>query len=198
MRNPLTTRTTVMMMTTSQHPDPLTELPLLGGVVEVVNSLLTDLGFPLPLAESLELVGLLILLYVLVAQLLRRVLPWLATVLQPVVDRLLDGAMALMLVPELLVTRIRVRTGKPPFGAAYAYGDGIVGLTDGMRAVARVVLSAVPRLNRAPRAVSVILVVLTALIWNHTTCTGDQAGVCVSPAAHWITEMELWTGSLGD
>ena len=82
--------------------------------------------------------------------------------------------------------------------AAYAYGDGIIVLTDGMRVLSRGVLGVLPRLRRTPRAVAVVLVALLAFFWNHTTCTGDPAGVCVSPAEHWIADMELWIDSPED
>jgi hypothetical protein len=183
-------------MTTDPVTDaanPLTELPGAGGVVSLAHGLLTDLGIPLWIAESLELTGLLILTCVLLRLLLRSALPWLGTVSDPAVEWLFERIAMLLLIPELAVTRVRAGLGRPPYAASYHYGDGVVSATVAATSVMRVVLRVLPRLRRTPGMVPVLLTVLLALAWNHETCTpGGVTGVCVSPATHWMDQVDHW------
>jgi hypothetical protein len=187
---------TTTSMTTNQLAEaanPLTELPLVGGVVEVVHSLLTDLGIPLWMAESIELAGLLLVTYLALRLVLVRLLPWFARAVDPVVDRLFDLVAMVLLAPELAVTRTRLKMGKAPFGAAYVYGDGVVTATRAATSLTRAFVNALPKLGRAPKVVPLAIAVLLALMWNSTTCASTgPTGMCVSPAAHWISVTEQW------
>jgi hypothetical protein len=181
---------------TSQLVDPvnpLTELPVVGGVVEVVHSLLTDLGIPLWMAESIELTAVLVGMYLVLRTLLGRVVPWLVAAGEPGVGWFLDRLAMILLLPEFAVTRLRTAAGRPPFGLAYSYGDGVMSLTRVATVVAHTVVRALLLLPRVPRVVSVALALLLVLTWNSTTCAlAGPAGACVSPAEHWITEAGHW------
>lgn len=178
--------------------NPLTELPGAGGVVSLANDLLTDLGVPLWIAESIELTGLLILTGVLLGLLVRTVLPWFGTVSEPGVTWLFEKIAMLLLIPELAVTRVCARTRKYPFAAAYQYGDAVVSTTGAAASVLRAVLTALPRLRRTPKAVTVLVTVVLALAWNHVSCVpGGALGVCVSPATHWLDQVDLWFTAQG-
>lgn len=190
-----------MTLSTTTEPvantvNPLTELPGAGGVVTLANDLLTDLGVPLWMAESIELTGLLILTCVLLRLLVRTALPWFGTVAEPVVGWLLERIAMVLLLPELAVTRVRTWVRKDPFVAAYHYGDGVMSVTGAVASVLRVVLTALPRLRRTSGVVPVLLTVLLALAWNHGTCTPDGA-VCVSPATHWLNQVDRWFTAQG-
>jgi hypothetical protein len=183
-------------MTTSQltgSVDPLTELPGVGGAVSLVHGLMTDLGIPLWMVETVELASLLVVTFVVLRQLICRALPWLATVSVPAVEWLFERVAMFLLIPELAVTRVRARAGKAPLAGAYSYGEGVVAGVGAIASVVRVVLSALPRLRHASKAVPVVMTVLLALAWNHGTCAlSPTANVCVSPATHWLTEVDRW------
>lgn len=185
-----------MTMTTSQLTEtvnPLTELPAVGGVVSVVHSLLTDFGIPLWIAESLELMGLLLATYLVLRQLLSRALPWFATVAEPAVDWLSERLAMVLLVPELAVTRVLARAGRPPFAMTYTYGEGVVTVVGVAASVVRVILQVPQWLRRVSRVVAVVLTALLALSWNSGTCLspGPSQG-CVSPATHWLAQADHW------
>ncbi|WP_160097248.1 hypothetical protein [Kibdelosporangium aridum] len=173
--------------------NPLTDFPVVGGVVQAADSLLRDLNIPLWLAQVVELAGLLLLLHVLLTQVFRRVLPWLAPLLDEALAWTFDRIAMLLLVPELVSTRIRTRKGKPPLSTAYTYGDSVVSLANAAKSVAHVVLDVLPRMRTAPPLVPAMLVFVIALVWNSETCTGDP---CVSPATQWFTVAGEWFGQL--
>src|SRR3954465_12738828 len=102
---------------------PLTELPIVGGIVELLNTLLRSLGFPAWIAQFLEFLLLACALYLLLRVLIFRVLPWLSRTLVEPVLRFVDIACATLLLPELLVTRHLRRDGRPPTPGIYLYGD---------------------------------------------------------------------------
>lgn len=186
--------TTTISMTTSQLTgtvNPLTELPVVGGVVSVVHSMLTDLGIPLWIAESIELAALLLVTYLLLRQLLSRLLPWLAAVATPGVDPMFERLAMVLLMPDYAVTRLRARAGKAPFAVTYTYGEGVTTVVRVITSVAHVILGVLPRLRRISKAVPVVLTALLALAWNSETCL-PAGPACVSPASHWIAEADKW------
>jgi hypothetical protein len=182
-------------MTTSQLTgtvNPLTELPAVGGVISVVHSMLTDLGIPLWIAESIELTVLLLVTYLLLRQVFTRLLPWLAAVAAPTVDPMFDRLAMVLLMPEYAVTRLLTRTGKAPFVVTYTYGEGVTTVVGVIRSVAHVLLGVLPRLRRISKAVPIVLTALLALAWNSETCMPAGPDACVSPASHWIAEADKW------
>jgi hypothetical protein len=191
---------TTSMMTTMTNQrvvegisNPLTELPVLGGIVKIVNSLLTDLGIPLWIAETIELAGLLWLLHVLLLKFIRRALPWLVTVFEPLVVLVFERVAMILLIPEVVTTRLRIKLDKPPLAFAYTYGDGVLSLTGFAVSVAHFVLALLPRASRAPRGVSLVLVILFVLAWNNGTCTSSSTpAACISPASSWASEAGRW------
>lgn len=187
--------TTTISMTTSQLTgtvNPLTELPAVGGVVSVVHSMLTDLGIPLWIAESIELTVLLLVAYLLLRQVFTRLLPWLAAVAAPAVDPMFERLAMVLLMPEYAVTRLLTRTGKAPFAVTYTYGEGVTTVVGVIRSVAHVLLGVLPRLRRISKAVPIVLTALLALAWNSETCMPAGPDACVSPASHWIAEADKW------
>jgi len=187
--------TTTISMTTSQLTgtvNPLTELPAVGGVVSVVHSMLTDLGIPLWIAESIELAGLLLATYLLLRQILSRLLPWLGVVAAPGVDPMFERLTMVLLMPEYAVTRFLTRAGKAPFAITYTYGEGVTTVVRAIMSVAHVLLGVLPRLRRISKAVPILLTALLALAWNSETCMPTGPGACVSPASHWIAEADKW------
>lgn len=182
-------------MTTSQLTgtlNPLTELPAVGGVVSVVHSMLTDLGIPLWIAESIELTVLLLVAYLLLRQVFTRLLPWLAAVAAPAVDPMFERLAMVLLMPEYAVTRLLTRTGKAPFAVTYTYGEGVTTVVGVIRSVAHVLLGVLPRFRRISKAVPIVLTALLALAWNSETCMPAGPDACVSPASHWIAEADKW------
>jgi hypothetical protein len=190
-------RSMMMISTTTSVPgdaaNPLTGIPVFGGIVRVVHGLLTDLGIPPWMAETVEFIGLLVLIYVLLRLLIGRALPWLATVLEPAAGWFFERVAMVLLLPELAATRVRARLGRPPLAASYGYGDLVLGLVNAATSVSRVVLSVLPKARQAPRGVPVALAALLILAWNNGTCTpGEVSGRCVSPATHWVTQADHW------
>ena len=187
--------TTTISMTTSQLTgtvNPLTELPAVGGVISVVHSMLTDLGIPLWIAESIELTVLLLVTYLLLRQVFTRLLPWLAAVAAPGVDPMFERLAMVLLMPEYAVTRLLTRTGKTPFAVTYTYGEGVTTIVRAITSVAHVLLGVLPRLRRISKAVPIVLTALLALAWNSDTCMPAGPDACVSPASHWIAEADKW------
>jgi hypothetical protein len=183
-------------MTTSQIPvttNPLVELPGVGGVVSVVHGLLTDFGVPLWMAESIELTGLLLAVFVLVRLVVTKLLPWLASVLEPLVDVLFERLAMVFLVPELAATRLRQRAGQMPFAFTYVYGEGVLTAARCATSVTHFLLRLPPRLSNAPKGVPLLITALLALAWNYGTCvSAGPAQPCVSPATHWLSQADGW------
>jgi hypothetical protein len=183
-------------MTTSELPattNPLADLPGVGGVVSLVHGLLTDLGIPPWIAESIELVGLLVGTFLLLRLFFTRFLPWFATAAEPVVDLLFELLAMVFLVPDLAATRLRERAGRPPFAFIYGYGEGVLTATRVATSVAHVLVRALTKLGTVSKIVPLLVTAVLALGWNNGTCTSSgPAQQCVSPAAHWLSQADSW------
>lgn len=191
-----TTSSTMISMTTSQLPaatNPLVELPGIGGLVAVVHGLLTDLGIPLWIAESIELAGLLLATFLFLRMLLTRLLPWFAASAEPLVDVLFERLAMVFLAPELALTRLRQRSGRAPFAFTYTYGEGVLTAARMATSVAHFLLRVPPRLSKVAKLMALLITAFMALTWNNGTCTSvGPAQQCVSPATLWLSQAELW------
>ncbi|GAB3491296.1 hypothetical protein [Amycolatopsis cihanbeyliensis] len=167
--------------------NPLTEFPLLGFAVELLDGLLADLGLPFWFRSFVELVALGVLGYHLIGLVLCGLIPRLGRLLAEPGRRLVDLLRTLLLLPELALSRaLRARHRRPP-GAVYFYGALVLGLGDGLHHLVRVVLAGARALATAPRVLLLILLVGMFLWWNDGSCVGANPSPCVSPVQQWTS-----------
>jgi hypothetical protein len=171
--------------------NPLTEFPMVGWLVGLLDTLLTDLGFSMWLAQAIELILLAVLLYFVLDLCLRKVIPRVVAMLVPATATLLDGALVALLLPEYAVTKA-VGQRTPP-AALYFYGELVVRLTDLLKSLLRRVLPPIAAVRRLPKLAVVVVLVLLFAVWNENKCSAiDPATGCVSPVSHWIAEAGKW------
>jgi hypothetical protein len=169
--------------------NPLNELPVLGPVVTLMDKPLSDAGAPLWLAEAAELLIVGGLSYVLLRILTRSVLPWvLAAAVGPAVV-LLGALRIVLLLPQFAVATAYDRLERAPAGAVYAYGHGVMGLTDALEAAARRALPQCCGIRKLPGVVLIVLLLALFALWNNNYCGSDAKRSCVSPITRWVDQL---------
>lgn len=165
---------------------PFAGLPLVGGLVELLDTAIAQLAFPLWLRSTLEFVLLAVLGYVLLRFLTRQVLPWLGSLLVTPVVWLVDAVRVVLLLPDLAVARLARRTfDRMPPEIVYAYGSVVMAATDGVQELARKALPALAITRRAHGLLLVGLLVVGFLVWNNAEC--GPGPECVPPVTQWTT-----------
>jgi hypothetical protein len=168
--------------------NPLFDLPGIGWVVRLIDKPLGDAGFPLWLAEAVELLAVGGLLFALLQGLTRSFLPWaLPAAVAPTIA-LVGGLRALLLVPQLAATAAYDRAQRPPVRPVYAYGQVVMALTDALEGAARWALPRCSGIRKTPDGVLLLLVVLLFAVWNNNYCDPADSG-CVSPVADWVGQL---------
>ncbi|MFF3752745.1 hypothetical protein ACFYYH_20155 [Streptomyces sp. NPDC002018] len=171
--------------------NPLTELPLVGPLVAGADESVMDLGMPLPLAQAVELILLVLGLFFLGRLLVGRVVPWLARLLVGPVVVLIGGLRVLFLLPDLAVARTARRTAARPPVLVYAYGHAVLDGADHLQSAVRTGFPAVAGVTRWSGKVAGLALLAYALYWNGTYCAGlgGQRG-CEAPAAQWVSSVK--------
>ncbi|WP_329311206.1 hypothetical protein [Streptomyces sp. NBC_01262] len=169
----------------------LLDLPVLGTPASWLDKLLSDLGAPAAVNETVELALLAVCLYLLGRWLLGQVAPWLARVLIGPVVALVGGVRVALLLPDLAVARTaRLAHARPP-AVVYTYGHMVLDVSDRLQAAVRGGFPAVARLSRWSGKVALAAVIAAALFWNGTYCSGSGVGDgCTSPAQQWTTSVK--------
>ncbi|WP_413757840.1 hypothetical protein [Streptomyces sp. MMBL 11-3] len=169
----------------------LLDLPLLGTPVSWVDKLLSDLGAPAAVSETMELVLLAVGLYFLIRWLLGQVTPWLAEILIGPVVALVVGVRAALLLPDLAVARAARLTRTRPPSVVYAYGHMVLDVSDRLQTAVRGGVPGIECLSRWSGKVALAVIVAAALFWNSTYCSGSAVGdSCTSPATQWTTSVK--------
>jgi hypothetical protein len=169
--------------------NPLTELPVIGPVVELMDKPLSDAGVSLWLAQAAELLVVGSLSFALLRIATRSVLPWiLAAAVGPTVA-LLGALRILLLLPQLAVTTAYDRLQRAPARAVYAYGHGVMDLTEALEAGARRALPQCRGIRRLPGLVLIGLLLALFALWNNNYCGSDAKRSCVSPVARWVDQL---------
>jgi hypothetical protein len=165
---------------------PFAGLPLVGGLVEVLDTAIAQLEFPLWLRSSLEFVLLAVLGYLLLRFLTRHVLPWIGALLVAPVVWLTDGLRVVLLLPDLALARlVRRAFDRMPPEVVYAYGSVVMAATDGVQELARKALPALAITRRVHGSLLAGLLVIGFLVWNSEEC--GPGPECVSPVTQWTT-----------
>lgn len=171
---------------------PLAGLPLFGGLVELLDTAIAQLGFPLWLRGFVELVIVALLAYMVLRLLATQALPWLGTALVGPVVGVAELLRAVLLVPDYAISLLFRQVFKripPEF--LYGYGVLVMGAVDGVQSFARRGLPTLSITRRANKALLTALVVLGFLAWNSSECV-PAAEACVSPVAYWQTSLTTW------
>ncbi|MDX3664283.1 hypothetical protein PV646_43950 [Streptomyces sp. ID05-26A] len=165
---------------------PFAGLPVVGGLVELLDTAIAQLEFPLWLRGFLEFVLLAVLGYLLLRFLARRVLPWVGSLLVAPVVWLIDGLRVVLLLPDLVMAQL-VRRGfdRVPPEVVYAYGSVVMAATDGLQELARKALPALAITQRVHGLLLAGLLVAGFLVWNSEEC--GPGPECVSPVTQWTT-----------
>jgi len=177
--------------------NPVTEFPVLSWPLGLIDSLAIDLGMPLWLREMVELAVLGIILWTILRLLSGRALPWLGSIgVAPLL--LLVGVLRnLLLLPDLAVTIALGRLRRRPPAIVYAYGDAVLAAADGLEAIGRKVLSVGESAHRIPRALLLMVLAGTFLLWNDQHCVATPDDICQSPVHHWTATTGAWFDSRG-
>jgi hypothetical protein len=185
------------MSLTTEQVNPLAELPVLGVLASLVDKLLDQLGFPFWLRTFAEIVVTAAAAYLLLKLLARHVLPWAGAALVGPMLALTDGLRALLLLPDLGISRLVRHFGGIPPEFVYGYGAVVMSVIDGMQEVIR---HGMPKLSFTRFArpwLLVCVVALLFLVWNGTECVPHQDSVCVSPVSQWTSSVGSWIDELG-
>ncbi|ONI72617.1 hypothetical protein ALI144C_42085 [Actinosynnema sp. ALI-1.44] len=179
--------------------NPLTDVPLLGYVITVVNDAFTQLSLPFWLRSLIELVLAGLLGYALLRLLASRLLPWLGTALVTPAVLVGDLVRTLLLLPDLAVSRGMRRLGRIPPEVVYAYGTVVMTSVDLFEKVVRRLVPKLAAVKNGSGIVLVVLLVVLFLVWNSQSCAGGPPadGACVSPITHWTTSLSTWFTELG-
>lgn len=175
------------MILTTEQVNPLTELPVLGILVHLVDKLLDQLGFPFWLRTFAEIIVIAVSAYLLLKFLTRHVLPWAGAALVGPTLTLTEGVRTLLLLPDLGISRLIRHFGRVPPEFVHGYGAVVMSMIDKTQVLIR---HGLPKLSFARFVRPWLLVSVMALlflIWNDTECVPRQDSMCVSPVSHWTT-----------
>jgi len=165
--------------------NPLTELPIVGGLVSLLDGLLADLGFPLWFAEAVEFILLAVLLYFTLDLTLRKLVRPVVAMLVRATAALAEVILVALLLPEFALAKAMNKHAPP--AAVYVYGDLVVRLTDTLKSISRRILPPIAEVRRLPKLAVVVILVMLFAVWNQNQCSGNpSAAGCVSPVEQWI------------
>src|SRR5262245_37506115 len=94
--------------------NPLSGLPILGGLLGKLDQAVTQLGLPLWLRALLEMVVTAALAFLLLRLVLNRLLPWAGNAFVEPIVALAEGIRVVLLLPDLAVSRSVRRFGRIP------------------------------------------------------------------------------------
>lgn len=171
--------------------DALGGLPLFGWLVELLHQALLDAGMNAWLAQTLEFILLVVLLYVVTGLVVRRGFPLLQVAARPVVDAVADTLMVLVLLPEFVITWTLTRLRVTLPSIIYLYGDAVVAGNTALKSSTSVVVQVLEWALKKPKPFVIALVFLFFLLWNVNTCLPGPAG-CVTPVSQWTTDAGAW------
>lgn len=164
--------------------NPLTEMPIAGGLVGLLDDLLVDIGFPMWLAEAVEFILLAVLLYFVLTFTLRKVVPPVVAMLVRASAVLADAILVALLLPEFALTKAMGKHTPP--AAVYVYGDLVVRLTDILKSSLRRVLPPIAEVRRLPKPAVVVILIMLFAVWNQNQCSDSPPAVgCATPVEHW-------------
>ena len=173
-------------------PSALVDLPIVGRLVEPLDRLLVDLGVPFWSREAMELAGVGAASFLVLRWLLRHGLPWLGGKACGPAAVVFDLLARLMLLPDLIVTRVMDRLGRTPPGILYAYGDAVLSGRDRATSAAQGVLRNLGVLRRVPGILLVTVLVTAFAYWNSEHCAAPAGGTCTSPVVQWRNAVQSW------
>src|SRR5262245_26127861 len=92
--------------------NPVSDVPLLGGLLGKLDEAVMQVGFPLWLRAFLEIVLTGIVCFHLLRLITRHVLPWAATVLVRPASTVVDATCAVLLLPDFAISMAIRRLGR--------------------------------------------------------------------------------------
>ncbi|MGW5718980.1 hypothetical protein ACWEVP_22600 [Amycolatopsis sp. NPDC003865] len=168
---------------------PVSDVPVLGDLVGLLDDAATQIGFPFWLRTFGELIVAVVLAFFLLRVLTAKLLPWLGGALVHPLTLLTRGLVVLLLLPDLGASRLARRFGRKPPEVVYGYGAGVMAVIE---AIDDLLKRALPKLSLT-RAIRpwLIGVILAAgfLLWNNQDCASGTAPQCASPVQVWLASV---------
>jgi hypothetical protein len=162
---------------------PLIQVPGLGQIKHTVDPALS--GMPDWLHSVVWAVLVIALLYVVLLWLVRRGLPWFATVIAVPVRTMVEFGGVVFLLPGYLLSSALRRKGREVPGVMFMYDEFVQHATKACHWTAAALLSLPAVFRKASRwAIVAALAVLVGL-WDVTYCTGAGPG-CTQPTSQWM------------
>ena len=168
----------------------LTELPVVGDAVAVLDKALADAGTTAFVSETVEFAVLVVVLVVVGTFVVGKVVPLLGAALAGPLVALVKALNFMLLLPQLAFTA----GGRTPSPRVYAYGVGVERASDAAVEGVRRLPPTLEPLRRFPRKAMLLVVTVLFLLWNWSYCPGSDAS-CVSPISQWMTDAEAWAKS---
>ncbi|MEU0531336.1 hypothetical protein [Amycolatopsis tolypomycina] len=170
--------------------NPVSDVPVFGDLIGLVDTAATQIGFSLPFRAFGELIIVGVLAFVLLRLVTARLLPWAGNALVRPVTMLTQALLVLLLLPDLGVARLTRHFGRKPPEAVYGYGAAVLAVVESAEELIR---RGLPKLGltRALRPWAlIVLLVAGFLLWNQQDCAAGAAPTCASP-------VEVWLASFG-
>ena len=168
----------------------LTEIPVLGRGVAVLDGALIDLGLPPFVNLTAEFFALFVVLTVAVAH-LGRLLPFVGRLAVWPTVLLVKTVRLLLLVPQQAIASIQDRRGRSTGQRVFDYGDGVVRVSDRVEGGIRLFPTRLSRSRRLPTWLALVVVAALFAIWNQAYCGPAEHG-CVRPILQWSDAGTGW------
>lgn len=169
---------------------PVSDVPVLGDLVGLLDDAATQFGFPFWFRTFAELVVAVVLTFILLRVLTAKLFPWLGGALAHPLTQLTRALLVLLLLPDLGASRLARRFGRTPPEIVYGYGSGVVAVVEGVDDLLK---RALPKLSltRAIRPwLLAVLLVTGFLLWNNQDCASGTAPRCASPVQVWLASFD--------
>lgn len=109
---------------------PVSDVPVLGDLVGLLDDAATQFGFPFWFRTFAELVVAVVLTFILLRVLTAKLFPWLGGALAHPLTQLTRALLVLLLLPDLGASRLARRFGRTPPEIVYGYGSGVVAVVE--------------------------------------------------------------------
>ncbi|RKT54812.1 hypothetical protein [Saccharothrix australiensis] len=182
-------------MTTGEVVNPVADVPLVGGLLAVLDEFAAGLGVPFWLRALAECALVAVVGFAVLRLVATRVLPWVGEALVRPVVLVTAAVRALLLLVDLGISRAVRRFGRVPPEPVYAYGTAVMAVLDVVEGFVRAGLPKLAIARAAPRWLLVGAMVMAFLAWNGNECVPSADTACVSPVNHWTTSFEAWVGT---
>lgn len=178
------------MAATGEVLSPVTDVPVFGDLIGLLDNAAVQIGFPLAFRAFGELVVVGVLAFVVLRLVTTRLLPWAGNALVRPVMMLTRGLLVLLLLPDLGIARLTRRFGRKPPEAVYGYGAAVLAVVE---SVEELIGHGLPKLalTRALRPWAlIVLLVAGFLLWNQEDCASGTAPKCASPVQVWLASFD--------